>query len=336
MKTTNTKKAVDKALAGTMATINAKATRAENRLMNRINFVFFVPISLINPNGDPMNGGKPRTDLNGYGFWNNCSLKYKLKTRMVEYAKQKKLKGYNRLIERGKFISDEVAKFKSIADMSEKQAAICAEYGDIRMFGGMLKSKDDSSGDVDKKSKGDGGGILTQAINIGHGVTIDPIDIITNSITRCCPTNRGRTKKTEGEDRDVNTYNEMGDTSMVSFGLYRFEGSIDPVFAAKNGLTEADIELFFKKLLPTTFAHDSASNRGTIDVRKIIIWRHDSPLGNAPAFLLQNSVKVTKKEGIRTPTKYDDYEITVEPLDPKLKISVEVMGDAEIAAAWLD
>ena len=104
----------------------------------------------------------------------------------------------------------------------------------------------------------------------------------------------------------------MGRKYIVPYGLYRGEGFINANLAQKTtGFTEEDLELFWNALL-NMFEHDRSATRGKMCVRELIIFKHDSKLGNAPAHKLFDLVSVQKKEGVVAPRSYSDYDVRVD------------------------
>lgn len=300
---------------------------------NRYDFSLLGDVKMSNPNGDPDNGAKPRMDLDGYGVWSQQSLEYKIRTRIENYARYKRLKGYDRFISRGdKTISEKLSEFSQFSNLDVRRRAICEKYFDVRMFGGMLQTKtnsDVSDEDTGKSSKVNlGAGILHRAVNIENGKSIDPIRVMDMRLTRCIATNPDRKK-------ELSTGAEMGETSVIPYALYRFNGTIDPVFAAESYFTEDDCALLWKALA-SCFKHDASFMRPSINVRKLVIWKHNSKLGNASPDYLQRHLTITKKEGVDYPKNFDDYIIDLKSLPDNINVKVIDINEDEIQTAWND
>lgn len=130
--------------------------------------------------------------------------------------------------------------------------------------------------------------------------SIDPIFSKSNSITRCCVT----------KESDEGKNNTIGNKYTVSYGLYRMHGFISASDAAKTGFSEEDKKLLFQALI-NAFENDHSAARGEMNPRALIVFKHDSPLGNARAGQLFDLIQVKLKEGVEFPRSFGDYEVTV-------------------------
>ena len=138
--------------------------------------------------------------------------------------------------------------------------------------------------------------------------SIDPVFSKSHSVTRCCIT-----KEKDAEDKN----NTIGNKNNVSYGLYRMHGFISATDAAKTGFSEEDKALLFEALT-NAFENDRAAARGEMNPRALIVFKHDSPLGNARSGQLFDLVQVTCKENVEFPRSFNDYEVVV-PSDEDLK-----------------
>ena len=139
--------------------------------------------------------------------------------------------------------------------------------------------------------------------------SINPIFSKSNSLTRCCIT----------KESDESKNNTFGNKYTVSYGLYRMHGFISATDAAKTGFSEEDKELLFQALI-NAFENDHSAARGEMNPRALIVFKHDSPLGNARAGQLFDLVQVKLIGGVDFPRSFGDYEVTVpsqEELDKK-------------------
>ena len=210
--------------------------------------------------------------------------------------------------------------------------AMCAQYYDIRTFGAVMSTGEEKAEDEEKaendnsdkkgnnkkgsnKKKIKGLGIVRGPVQFMFARSIDPISSKSNSITRCCVTSEDST----GDKT-------MGNKYTVSYGLYRMHGFISPSDAAKTGFSEEDKELLFQALI-NAFENDHSAARGEMNPRALIVFKHDSPLGNARAGQLFDLIQVKLKEGVEFPRAFGDYDVTVptqEELDEKYPgVSVE-------------
>jgi len=313
---------------------------------NRYDIMILVEAINSNPSGDPGNGGKPRIDHNGRGEWENTSLIYKIKTRIEILAEQKGWKGFNRLVKKGSIISEGLKQFSKYgSDINLQQRKVVDTFFDIRMFGGMLRTKDGKSSTPEDKTSeikkedsgkktvekgGQGCGTLTGSIHFCKGVSIDPVIVKTTRITRVCASNPERLRGIRKED-----YTEMGENSVVHYGLYQFKGSIDPIQSQKSFFTKKDCKIFFRSCASFT-KHDASSIRGELNIRRVIIWKHDSILGSTPKNQNFNRLKIALKDGIDSPEKYEDYNIALDLENLSPHLSVIDINDKEIAEAWDD
>lgn len=166
--------------------------------------------------------------------------------------------------------------------------AMCAQYYDIRTFGAVM-----STGEK-------GLGVVRGPVQFMFARSIDPIFSKSNSITRCCVT----------KESDEGKNNTIGNKYTVSYGLYRMHGFISASDAAKTGFSEKDKKLLFQALIHA-FENDHSAARGEMNPRALIVFKHDSPLGNARAGQLFDLIQVKLKEGVEFPRSFGDYEITV-------------------------
>lgn len=199
--------------------------------------------------------------------------------------------------------------------------AMCAQYYDIRTFGAVMstgeeKAEDEEMAENDNseqkgndkkgsnkkgnnKKKIKGLGIVRGPVQFMFARSIDPISSKSNSITRCCVTSEDST----GDKT-------MGNKYTVSYGLYRMHGFISPSDAAKTGFSEVDKELLFQALI-NAFENDHSAARGEMNPRALIVFKHDSPLGNARAGQLFDLIQVKLKDEVGIPRSFGDYDVIV-------------------------
>ena len=105
---------------------------------------------------------------------------------------------------------------------------------------------------------------------------------------------------------------EMGRKYIVPYGLYRVEGYISANLARKTtGFSEDDLNLLWTAIL-NMFENDHSAARGKMAVRELIVFKHDSELGCAPAHKLFDLVKAAHKDNVTAPRSYEDYTVTVD------------------------
>jgi len=177
--------------------------------------------------------------------------------------------------------------------------SICEEYYDVRTFGAVLST----GGDKDKSGK-KGVGIVRGPVQFTFARSEDRIYQAEHTIYRVCVTTEKEAKKQE-EREHASTF---GRKATVPYALYRMHGFISAIDAQKTGFSEEDLELLWEAL-KNAFEHDRAAARGEMNARKLIVFKHESHLGNARASELFDRIIINKKVDI--PRSFNDYEIIV-------------------------
>jgi len=266
----------------------------------RYEFVYLFDVKNGNPNGDPDAGNLPRIDPEtGHGIVTDVCLKRKVRNYIDMtnegkeccniYVKEKAV-----LSERRKpaYEADEVKKAKSTADKIEKARQwMCKNFYDVRTFGAVMSTKENNCGQV------------RGPVQIAFAQSIDPITSLEATITRMAVETPREAQSQEGDNRT------MGRKAYIPYGLYRVHGFISAPFARQTGFSEDDLDLFWEALM-NMFDHDRSAARGEMAARKLIVFEHESELGNAPAHKLFELVEVRKKND-GPPRSFDDYEIVV-------------------------
>lgn len=279
-------------------------------IKNRYEFVILFDVTNGNPNGDPDAGNMPRVDAEtGYGIVTDVCLKRKIRN-YVETLKED-AKGYKIYIKEGTPLntSDQLAyadagvddeKLKKIkgADKSELDKKIrdfmCENFFDIRTFGAVMTTFVKASLNC---------GQVRGPVQLGFARSIDPIVQQEVTITRVAIT-------TEKDAENKKT--EMGRKYIVPYGLYRAEGYVSANLARRvTGFSKDDLALLWQAIL-NMFELDRSAARGNMACRKLIVFKHDSELGNAPAYKLFDAVTVTRKDGVLTPRGFEDYEVAID------------------------
>ena len=171
---------------------------------------------------------------------------------------------------------------------------MCDNYYDVRTFGAVM-----STGAKDKNA-----GQVRGPVQITFARSLDPIAIQEHTITRMAVATEKEAEKQEGGNRT------MGRKSTVPYGLYKAHGFISPSLAKQTGFSDEDEKVLFDSL-KNMFDLDHSASRGLMSARKLIVFRHDSELGNAPAHILFDLVKITNKSG-SAPRSINDYEIKID------------------------
>ena len=264
---------------------------------NRIDFVYLFDVQDGNPNGDPDAGNLPRVDAEtGMGLVTDVCLKRKLRN-YVQGAKGLS-GGYDIFIKEKAVLNSEIDKAHDDEDVKkakDKTAAarlfMCKNYYDIRTFGAVM-------------STGKNAGQVRGPIQFTFARSIDPIATAEHSITRMAVATEKEAEKQNGDNRT------MGRKATVPYGLYVCHGFISASLAKQTGFSEEDLKLFFEAL-KNMFDVDRSAARGLMSAQKLIVFRHDSVLGNAPANKLFDLVKI-KKNTEAAPRSFSDYVVSID------------------------
>jgi CRISPR-associated protein Csd2 len=280
-------------------------------LDHKIDFAVILSVTKANPNGDPLNGNRPRQNYDGRGEISDVAIKRKIRNRLQDMGEpifvqsnDKNTDGYKSLRERAEANSDLQKILKSKNSSSEEFAQIaCKEWIDVRSFGQVFAFK----------SSGSGSGVsvgVRGPVSIHTATSIDPIDIVSTQITKSVNSEPGKEK---GSDT-------MGMKHRVDFGVYVFYGSINTQLAEKTGFTNEDAEKI-KQALVTLFENDASSARpeGSMEVHKVYWWEHNSKLGQYSSAKVHRSLEINHK--VEEPKSIDGYEIKLHELDG-LKVEV--------------
>ena len=290
-------------------------------IKNRYDFVILFDVENGNPNGDPDAGNMPRVDPEtGLGLVTDVCLKRKIRN-FVEDVKED-ADGYRI------YIKDQVplnrsdaealsalgvdkdlkAAKKNDPDLDRKiRDYMCSHYYDIRAFGAVMTTFVKGALNC---------GQVRGPVQLGFARSIDPILPQEVTITRIAIT-------TEADAEKKGT--EMGRKYIVPYGLYRAEGYVSANLARKvTGFSEEDLQLLWQAIL-NMFENDHSAARGKMAVRELIVFKHESELGNAPAYKLFDAVQVERREGVDVPRRYGDYIVTVDENLPA-GVSCERMG----------
>lgn len=276
-------------------------------IKNRYDFVILFDVENGNPNGDPDAGNMPRVDPEtGCGLVTDVCLKRKIRN-YVEMAKEGE--AGCRI-----YIKDQVPLNRSDAEAvdylginGDLKAAkkddpeidrkirdfMCQNFYDIRTFGAVMTTFVKGALNC---------GQVRGPVQLSFARSIDPVVPQEITITRVAIT-------TEADAENKGT--EMGRKYIVPYGLYRAEGYVSANLARKvTGFNEEDLQLLWQAIL-NMFENDHSAARGKMAVRELIVFKHDSELGNAPAYKLFESVQVKRKSDVEVPRSYHDYEVTV-------------------------
>ena len=289
-------------------------------IKNRYEFMILFDVENGNPNGDPDAGNLPRIDPeSGYGLVTDVCLKRKIRN-YVELVKESE-PGYRIYVKEGVPLNrsdNEAYQSIGVTDKSVKEAKkkdpdidlkirnyMCDNFFDIRTFGAVMTTFVKAALNC---------GQVRGPVQLGFAKSIDPVISQEVTITRVAIT-------TEKDAEEKKT--EIGRKSIIPYALYRTEGYVSANLARKvTGFSEEDLELLWQATI-NSFEHDHSAARGNMAVRELIVFKHDSELGNCPAYKLFDAVDVHRKDGVICARKYSDYEVTLHT--EKIPDSVEVM-----------
>lgn len=294
------------------------------KLNNKIDFAALLAVTMANPNGDPLNGNRPRTDYEDYGEISDVCIKRKIRNRMQDMGYDIFVQSESRCDDDCKSLSDRAKKYlEGEKDKKVFAEKACARWLDVRAFGQVFAYSGDS-----KKKKGKGGkdtegekkdgdsGVsigIRGPVSIHQAVSLSPVEVRSLQITKSV---NGETPKNENaEAEDKLSSDRMGMKHFVQFGLYLVKGSINVQLAEKTGFSQEDADVI-KECLRTLFVNDSSSARpdGSMEVVKLYWWQHNCKDGQYSSAEVHRSVHVTQKENEGIPASVDDYIITVDKL----------------------
>ena len=276
-------------------------------IKNRYDFVILFDVENGNPNGNPDAGNMPRIDPEtGYGLVTDVCLKRKIRN-YVEDLKEE-APGYRIYVKEGvplnRSDAEALTAFGVSGDLKAAKKAdpgidkklrdfMCSNFYDIRTFGAVMTTFVKGALNC---------GQVRGPVQLNFARSIDPIVPQEVTITRVAIT-------TEADAEKKGT--EMGRKHIVPYALYRAEGYVSANLARKTtGFSEDDLQLLWQAIL-NMFENDHSAARGKMAVRELIVFKHDSELGCAPAYKLFQKVQVQRVEGVEVPRRYEDYNVSV-------------------------
>lgn len=269
---------------------------------HRYEFILLFDVADGNPNGDPDAGNLPRVDAEtGQGIVTDVCLKRKIRN-FVELTKGAE-SGYEIYVKEGAILNnvndraysanDEAAKKEKDEQTKVKIARdwMCRNFFDVRTFGAVMSTKVNC-------------GQVRGPVQLSFARSMDPIVIGDHSITRMAVTTEAEATKQKGGNRT------MGRKFTVPYALYKAQGFVNPYLADQTGFDDNDLELLWNAL-QNMFEFDRSASRGLMEPRALIVFKHSTKIGNAPAHKLFDLVQITKKEGVEVPRSFTDYNVTI-------------------------
>lgn len=283
-------------------------------LENRYEFVLLFDVKDGNPNGDPDAGNLPRTDAEtGNGLVSDVCLKRKVRNfvaltqggksgydiYVTEKAvlNEKHSKAYTALgLE---IVAEKVKKKEEFERIEKARTWMCQNFFDIRTFGAVMSNEVNC-------------GQVRGPVQMTFARSVDAVFSSEHAITRMAVTN----------STDLLKEKTMGRKFTIPYALYRENGFVNPFFADQTGFGEKDLELLWAAL-KNMFDFDRSAARGLMASRKLIVFKHKSKLGNAPASALFDAVKIQKKDGVEIPRDFSDYTVSIDK--SKIPEDVEIL-----------
>lgn len=265
-------------------------------LNHKIDFALVLTVSHANPNGDPLNGNRPRETYEGYGEISDVCLKRKIRNRMMDLGASVFVQsddrcndGYKSLKER----ADAVPELKKEKDASVYAKVACEKWLDVRSFGQVFAFKGD---DVSIGVRG--------PVSIHPAFSVEPIESRSIQITKSVNSVTGSKKSSD----------TMGMKHYVDFGVYTTYGSINCQLAEKTGFSAEDADLI-KQALLTLFENDSSSARpdGSMEVVRLYWWEHNCKTGQYSSAKVHRSLHIASK--VDAPHSIEDYDISCDELN---------------------
>lgn len=270
-------------------------------LSKKIDFAVIFKVMNANPNGDPLNGNRPRTTYDGLGELTDVCIKRKIRNRLMDanygifvQSDDNKLDSHGSLRSRADSVLSGVKSPEEIA----KRA--CSTWLDVRAFGQLFAYK--AAG----KAKGGEGAGEDKGVSIGirgpvsiqSAFSLSPVSITSTQITKSV------SGEGDGSKRGPDT---MGMKHRVDRGIYVFFGSMNPQLSVKTGFSDADAEAI-KAVLPKLFENDASSARpeGSMEVLKVVWWEHNCVSGQCSSAKVHRSLKIVDTDDLEKLISFEE------------------------------
>ncbi|QSQ52824.1 MULTISPECIES: type I-C CRISPR-associated protein Cas7/Csd2 [Xanthomonas translucens group] len=276
-------------------------------IAHRYEFVYLFDVTNGNPNGDPDAGNLPRLDPEtNRGLVTDVALKRKIRNYVA--LEKENTPGYTIYMQEKSVLNsqhelawkalnippDEKEKYKRLpkdqAKAKELTLWMCANFFDVRAFGAVMTTEVNT-------------GQVRGPVQLAFASSVEPVLPLEVSITRVAVTN----------ERDLEKERTMGRKHILPYGLYRAHGFVSAKLAERTGFSEDDLQLLWRALT-NLFEHDRSAARGEMAARKLIVFEHEHPMGNAPAHVLFDKVKVERVESADNgPARgFSDYRVLID------------------------
>ncbi|MDD2973381.1 MAG: type I-C CRISPR-associated protein Cas7/Csd2 [Lachnospiraceae bacterium] len=273
-----------------------------SEMKGKVDFVLLVSVTNANPNGDPLNGNRPRANMDGYGEISDVCIKRKIRNRLQDMGEQIFVQsddrtddGYGSLRDRAEGCAELKAEINKKKKANRELCAriACEKWIDVRSFGQVFAFK---GTEVSLGVRG--------PVSIHQAVSVSPVEIINMQITKSVNSESGK----EGKASDT-----MGTKPRIGFGLYKIMGSINVQLAEKTGFSQEDAELI-KEALKTLFENDASSARpeGSMEVCRLYWWQHTEKTPQISTAKIHRSVRVVPTKENRK--SFGDYKVELDEL----------------------
>jgi len=268
-------------------------------LQNKIDFAVLFTVNHANPNGDPLNGNRPRENYDGLGEVSDVCIKRKIRNRLQDIGERIFVQSDDRSDDGMSSLRERADSIKDLAEANKKKdvrlfaSIACATWTDVRSFGQVFAFKDDAL------SVG-----VRGPVSLHPAFSVVPVEIESLQITKSVNSVTGTRKSSD----------TMGSKHRVNFGLYVLYGSINCQLAEKTGFSDEDAEKIHQALR-TLFENDTSSARpdGSMEVCRVLWWKHNSASGQYPSAKVHRSLTI--KPNVETPESYEDFTVEVTPLE---------------------
>jgi CRISPR-associated protein Csd2 len=276
-------------------------------IAHRYEFVYLFEVTNGNPNGDPDAGNLPRLDPEtNCGLVTDVALKRKIRNFVTLdkdgapgfaiYMQEKAVLNnqHKRAYDALEIKPEDKKLPKDEAKAREITAWMCANFFDVRTFGAVMTT-------------GINAGQVRGPVQLAFATSVEPVLPLEISITRMAVTTEKEADAQSGDNRT------MGRKHILPYGLYRAHGFVSAKLAERTGFSDDDLQLLWNALI-NMFEHDRSAARGEMAARKLIVFEHDNAMGNAPAHVLFDAVKVQRAEGTedRPARNFADYRVSVD------------------------
>lgn len=272
-------------------------------IAHRYEFVYLFDVTNGNPNGDPDAGNLPRLDPEtNKGLVTDVAIKRKIRNYValekedapgyaIYMQERSVLNNQHKLAYEAIKVEPEAKKLpKEEAKARELTAWMCTNFFDVRTFGAVMTTEVNA-------------GQVRGPVQLAFATSIEPVLPMEVAITRVAVTN----------EKDVEKERTMGRKHILPYGLYRMHGFVSAKLAERTGFSEDDLQLLWRALT-NLFEHDHSAARGEMSARKLIVFKHDNPMGNAPAHVLFDKVKVSRADGLDNgpARRFSDYVVQID------------------------